>query len=83
VEKLPATMTTILQIKVTPRANTSSLTQNSDGSWVAKLKSPPVDGKANEELIALIAKHFDCRKKAVSIKSGESSRLKRVVVDLS
>jgi hypothetical protein len=42
-----------------------------------------VDGKANEELIALVAAHFDCRKKAVSIKSGESSRLKRVVVDLS
>jgi uncharacterized protein (TIGR00251 family) len=82
-EKQPTTMTTILQIKVTPRAKSASLTQNSDGTWIAKLKSPPVDGKANEELIALVAEHFDCRKKAVSIKSGESSRLKLVVVDLN
>ena len=74
------TMDIILQIKVTPRAKASSLTQASDGSWVAKLKSPPVDGKANEELIALVAEHFGCHKKAVSIKTGESSRIKRVVV---
>ncbi|MBK8103639.1 MAG: DUF167 domain-containing protein [Cellvibrionales bacterium] len=73
-------MDTILQIKVTPRAKVSSLTQTSDGSWVAKLKSPPVDGKANVELIALVAEYFHCAKKMVSIKTGETSRIKRVVI---
>jgi uncharacterized protein YggU (UPF0235/DUF167 family) len=29
-----------------------------------------VDGKANDELIALVARQFKCRKSAVSIKSG-------------
>ena len=68
----------IIQVKVTPRARESSLTQMPDGTWVAKLKSPPVDGKANAELIVLIAKHFKCRKSAVSIKAGASGRMKLV-----
>jgi uncharacterized protein (TIGR00251 family) len=65
-----------LTIKVKPNSRASSLKQNDDGTWLAQLKSPPVDGKANEELIALVAKHFKCRKSEVSIKSGGSSRTK-------
>jgi uncharacterized protein (TIGR00251 family) len=77
-------MTTVLmQIKVKPRARLSSLTQTADGTWFAKLKSPPVDGKANEELVALVAEHFGCRKTAVSIKSGASGRVKLVTVETS
>jgi uncharacterized protein len=70
----------IIQVKVTPRARESSLTQAPDGTWVAKLKSPPVDGKANAELIALVAEHFECRKSAVSIKAGASGRMKLVQI---
>jgi uncharacterized protein len=70
-----------LQVKVKPRARTSALEQNADGTWVAKLKSPPVDGKANEELVALVAEHFRCRKAAVMIKAGASGRTKLVRVE--
>ena len=69
-----------LQVKVKPRAKTSSLDQAPDGAWVAKLKSPPVDGKANQELIALVAAHFRCPKAAVAIKAGASARTKLVQV---
>ena len=68
----------IIQIKVTPRARVSSLTQAADGTWVAKLKSPPVDGKANVELIGLVAQHFKCSKSVVSIRAGASGRTKLV-----
>ncbi|HKR36191.1 MAG TPA: DUF167 domain-containing protein [Steroidobacteraceae bacterium] len=71
-------MAAFLQVKVTPRARASSLTQAPDGTWVAKLKSPPVDGKANAELIALVAEHFRCSKAAVTIKSGAGGRIKLV-----
>ena len=70
----------ILQIKVKPNSRVSLLQQNDDGTWLAQIKSPPVDGKANEELIALIAKHFGLRKSEVSIKSGGSSRIKLVQI---
>ena len=71
----------IIQIKVTARARESSLTQLPDGTWVAKLQSPPVDGKANAELVALVAKQFGCSKSAVSIKAGASGRVKLVKID--
>ncbi len=70
-----------LQIKVKPNAKTSGLEELPDGlGWLAKLKSPPVDGKANAELIALIADHFDCRKAEVTIKVGATGRMKLVQI---
>lgn len=73
----------IIQVKVKPRAKVSSLDQAPDGTWVAKLKSPPVDGKANEELVGLVAERYHCRKAAVSIKAGAGARTKLVRVETS
>jgi uncharacterized protein (TIGR00251 family) len=66
----------VIQVKVKPNARASALEQAGDGTWIAQLKSPPVDGKANEELIALVAKRFGCRKAEVTIKAGASARTK-------
>lgn len=71
----------ILEVKVKPRSRVSGLEQLPDGSWVARLKSPPVDGKANAELVTLIADRFRCPKASVSIRSGASGRLKIIWVD--
>ena len=71
----------VIQVKVKPNSRVSLLEQQPDGTWLAQLKSPPVDGKANEELIALVAKQFGCRKSEVSIRSGASGRVKLVRVD--
>ena len=71
----------ILQVKVKPNARTSELVQAADGTWLAKLKSAPVDGKANEELVALVAQQFKCRRASVSIKAGISGRTKLVKVE--
>ena len=69
-----------LVVAVKPRARRPSLEQAGDGSWVARVRAPPVDGKANAELIALVARHFGCPKSAVSIRSGAGGRRKRVVI---
>jgi uncharacterized protein (TIGR00251 family) len=69
-----------LSIKVKPNARTSSLEQV-DGIWLAQLKSPPVDGKANAELIALVAEKFGWRRNQVSIKAGAGGRMKLVRID--
>lgn len=72
---------TIIQVKVKPRARNSALTRIADGSYVAELRAAPVDGKANDELLALIAGHFGVPRAAVSIKTGASARIKRVQID--
>ncbi len=70
-----------LQIAVKPRARVSELAQAADGTWTAKLKAPPIDGKANEELVALVAERFRCRRADVTIKAGASGRTKLVRID--
>ncbi|MGH8766008.1 MAG: DUF167 domain-containing protein [Burkholderiales bacterium] len=70
-------MTTI-QVKAKPGSRVSSLEQDEGGVWIARLKSPPVDGKANAELVALVARRFGCRKADVEIRSGASGRMKLV-----
>ena len=74
-------MSTVVQIKVKPQSRVSALTQDVDGQWLAQIKSLPVDGKANEELIGLVAKQFGCAKPRVSIKSGAASRMKLVRIE--
>ena len=69
-----------ITLKAIPRSRESSLTQQPDGTWVARLKAPPVDGKANAEVIALVAEHFGVPKRCVTIRSGETGRRKVVEV---
>jgi uncharacterized protein (TIGR00251 family) len=73
-------MTTI-RVKVKPNARSPGLEQSGDGTWLARVKSLPIDGKANAELITLIARHFNLHKAQVSIKSGKSGRMKLVEIN--
>jgi len=73
-------MSRTVKIKVKPGSRVDELIELGDGTWQARVKAPPVDGKANEALITLVAAHFGVRKSQVSIKSGASSRLKRVCI---
>ena len=70
-----------MQVKVKPNSRECALEELSDGTWLARVKAPPVDGKANKELVALIALHFKLRKSRVSVKSGESGRMKLICID--
>lgn len=63
-----------------PNARASALEQLADGTWLATLKAPPVDGKANAELIALVARQFGQPKSRVSIRRGTSGRVKLVTI---
>jgi uncharacterized protein (TIGR00251 family) len=71
----------IIQVKVKPHARASSLVAQADGTWLAQVAAPPVDGQANAALIALIARHFGLRRAQVCIKTGSSGRLKRIQID--
>jgi hypothetical protein len=69
-----------LRVKVKPNNRDSSLEEAGDGTWIARVKAPPVDGKANAELAKLVAARFGVRKAQVTIKSGAGGRLKLVQI---
>lgn len=70
-----------IYIKVIPRASKNSVEKISEGEYKVKLTAPPVDGKANEALIKLLAEHFDVSKSAVTIIGGKSTQ--RKIVDIA
>jgi uncharacterized protein len=65
-----------LKVKVKPNSRVSALEEQADGSWLARVTAPPVDGRANAALIELVAAHFGLRKAEVVLKSGASGHLK-------
>lgn len=69
------------KVKVKPNSKKQTIEESIDGSLTVHLKSPPVDGKANKELIELLAKKFDVPKSQIQIKSGLSSRTKLIEID--
>ena len=68
----------IIHVKVIPRAGRSEIAGVRNDLVLVRLNAPPVDGAANDELIALLADVFDVPKRAVSIVSGATARQKRV-----
>jgi len=74
-----------LAVRVTPRASrdgVEGVAADADGRPVLKIRltTPPVDGAANAALVAFLAKTLGVRKADVLIRSGETSRLKILLV---
>ena len=70
-----------INVKVKPNSKQQKIIEEVDGSLPIRLKSPPVDGKANEELIKVLSKKFNVPKSYIRIKSGISSRQKLIEID--
>lgn len=69
-----------ISISVKPNSGKSEIEKLDNGSLVVRLKSAPVDGKANEELIRLLSKHFHVPQKSIQIKHGANGKKKTVEV---
>ena len=69
-----------VSVKVQPKASKNDVINNKDGSFKVYLKSAPTDGKANKELIALLADYFKVKKQGINIITGKTSRKKIVEI---
>ena len=70
-----------MRIRLIPRAGRDGIAGERDGAVLIRIAAPPVDGKANTALIALVATTLGVPKSAVRIVRGETSRDKVVAVD--
>jgi hypothetical protein len=70
-----------IKVKVKPNSQHQKIEETAKGELVICLKSPPVDGKANKELIQLLADNFQVAKSQVAIKSGLGSRNKWIEIN--
>lgn len=68
----------VIKVKVVLRSSRSGVTGTYGDGLKVKLKSAPVEGKANSELIEILSKEFGISKKDVKIISGVRSKHKIV-----
>jgi uncharacterized protein (TIGR00251 family) len=72
--------TLILHCRITPRARRDEIGPARAGRLGIKLKAPPVEGRANAALIALLARHFAVSGAAVEIRRGAAGRDKTIAI---
>jgi uncharacterized protein (TIGR00251 family) len=71
----------LLSVRVQPRSRQNAIVGVRDKSLLLKVNAPPVDGAANEAVIALLAKALDLPKSTFSVLQGTKSREKTVKVE--
>jgi uncharacterized protein len=68
-------------VRVQPRASRSAVAGVHGGALKVRLEAPPVDGAANEALVALLAERLGVARRAVRIVAGAAARSKVVEVE--
>ncbi len=69
-----------LKVKVKPYSSTNRVEQLPDGTFVVHVKVPPIEGRANEKVVEVLAEYFKRPKRNVVIRSGLSGRHKIVEI---
>ena len=71
---------TILNVKAQPHSSKAGVDGLLGDAVKVKIKCAPVDGKANKELVDTLSDVFGIPKSKVVFKSGETSKLKRILL---
>ncbi len=75
-------MALILEIKVIPSSGRATFCLDASNKLKAYLKSSPEGGKANKELIQLLAHALHCPQYLITIISGMTTRNKKIKISL-
>lgn len=70
----------LLNVHVTPRAGRSTIAGVRRGALLVRLAAAPVEGAANEALVALIAEQLRIPRTHVTIVTGARARTKRLLI---
>ena len=70
----------VVKILVQPRSSRNALVGLHGDALKVKLTAPPVDGAANKNCIAYLAKCLSVPKSSIEILSGQSSRTKQILL---
>ncbi len=70
----------IVSIRAQPRSSRAGIEGVMADALKVRIRSAPVDGKANKELVETVAEAFDLPKSRVKFKSGETSKTKRIIL---
>ena len=70
----------VISVRAAPRSSRPGIDGVAGDAIKVRVRSAPVDGKANKELIEVLSDAFGLPKSAVSFRSGETSKTKRILL---
>jgi uncharacterized protein len=70
-----------IDFRVSPRAARSAIVGRHGTGWKARVAAAPEGGRANAELIRLVASVLDLPERNLSIATGQRGREKTVAID--
>lgn len=71
-----------LVVSVKPKSKKEGLEVGPDGGVLVRVSAPPVEGKANERIIEVLAKALGVPRSGVRLVRGETARHKELEVEL-
>ncbi len=69
-----------ISVRVKPNARKNEVRELEKNSYLVSVAAPPVEGKANEKIIEVLAEYFGKPKRCFSIIGGETSKQKIIEV---
>lgn len=72
-----------LHVKVKANANQNSIQAAENGTYLIRIKAAPIDGAANEAIIAYLAKLLGVAKGSIQILKGHTAPHKVIQMDVS
>ncbi|MBI4883926.1 MAG: DUF167 domain-containing protein [Actinobacteria bacterium] len=73
---------TVVSVRVAPGASAAALSGYHGEAVKIRVCSPPIDGRANAEVVSVLAGALSLRERDIEILSGHSARSKRLLVAL-
>ena len=70
-----------LSVKVQPRSSRPGVEETGPGEFKVRVKAAPDKGRANAEVIELLAEHFDVPPSRIKIVRGEIARTKTIIIE--
>ena len=74
-------MRTLLTVKVQPRSSAPGVEKTGERDFKVRVRAAPDKGRANAELIELLAEFFGVSRSSITIARGAMSRNKIVVIE--
>ena len=70
-----------IQVRIQPNASKNEISGCNEGVLRIRVAAPPVDGKANKELVSFLSRLLKTGKSNISILKGQTSRNKLVAIE--
>ena len=71
----------LILAKIKTKQQTNSVTKMEDGTYNIKVKAQPINNKANIEIIKILSNYFDIPQSKITIQTGNTYKIKRVILE--